>query len=204
MRKGLISSILLPALLLSSCTFTSRYVYMEPNIYEVDAIYTFPINGDRHTEEMHYIKRFEEINNVNYMVRYFSDKVDYEIDDIHLFDEYITFFNSELNLYDLYKWDKNNEDWISVESFSMTNLEIDLANHGEFREHMISSKTDEYIEFHWGNKTSYDVVRVSNDDYHMCLYHYYEGTTGLFSVNRVTFNESKSEIPHFNKVAEKY
>ena len=175
----------------SNKEYVVRYAFFVPDVYEADAVYTRP-DGDKYSYS--FIKRQEAVGETEYSVRYVSER--YEGNpDINNFDEYLVLWSPDD--YRVFEWNSAGNRWQEISSYSLSHWEVDYSVKAELFPKDIVNKTDEYIEFAYGNKSTPDIIRLTNDRYNMCIYHKYYGVEDVFEVTRYVFDKSESPIPHF-------
>ena len=201
---SLLLVVLLPlGLGLSACSVgTVRYLSVMPNVYEAE-LHEVDSTGNTYTYSV--IKRSETIDGQTYQIFYgkFSSSVtDNE-------EEWFCVWNTDKEEWNNYLWSEDDQQWVKGVIGSTfdevqraaTYASYTNANGVELKKTDLIKKTDEYLEYNWGGKYP-DKLRISNNEYHICLYHAYNNEGEITSYDKFrkfTFDESTTAIPHLEK-----
>lgn len=192
-------------LTLISCTLcgckitnTFKYICYLPEVYEARL---HVVTGDV-TVDYTAIKREITNNSKTYRVSYYSENIQIEGKDPSYTDYLYIWNESEYN-WDSYRYIEDEERWGTI---LFGNPAKDFRDHAlyangcEFNDGNLVSITDEEIILTWG-RSNPDDIRLSNNEYHICLYHKYNGTE-MLSYHEFTsfiFDKSTGTIPHLDK-----
>jgi len=203
MKKKVLSFVLMVmfvfpfSLMLTGCFGESiTYLSVMPEVYEAD----LTIVNDYDTYNYSVIKRTETIEGNDYLIIYdkYSTK-NYP----SLNQEWLRIWNNSTQFWDDYLWNEQTSKWEKgtvSNVFSEVNYRATYINGVELKKSDLVKETSEYLEYTWGGKYP-DALRISNNEYHICLYHAYNNKgkiTGYDEFTKFTYNESATPIPHIS------
>jgi len=199
---GLALVVLLPVIsLLSACSVgTVKYVSYLPTVYEAELKI---MDSDGNSDTYKVIKRYETIGEQEYYVFYGK----YKTSVMDNSEEWFCVWNETNAEWDSYQWSKEDKQWNQAaigNLFDEVTRAATFVSYGdgvELNKTDLVNETDEYLEYNWGG-TYADRLKISNNDYHICLYHGYNDNGEFTSYDKFKtfiFDESTTPIPHIDK-----
>lgn len=190
-------SLMLLPILLTGCDFkqTFRYICYYPDVYDSEVV----IVASDTSQTINCIKTSVGESRICY----YSSLIRIESSSRESFEENLLVWNETVSNWDKYRYDSGSNSWIITTAYLSYLTDFDRAamycRNVDFRKSDIKNTTPEYISLTWGNGTP-DDIRVSNNDYHICLYHSYNGSdvTYYHEFTRFIFDEVQTPIPHIN------
>ncbi len=174
------------------------YTSAMPNIYEAD-LEIRDADGNLNTQYS-VIKRYETVGAQKYL--FFYGK--YEDLEHNRTEEWLGVWNDITAKWSYYRWSADDNEWHSDEvgtTFSMVRSVATYMNGVILNKIDLVYELDDYLEYTWGGKYP-DTIRISNNVYHVCLYHRYNNKGETIRTEKFTkfiFDDSTTPIPHFQQ-----